>query len=258
MCIYYECTNWCYVWLQLIKKNEVYLSMNLSSKNLRRLFFFLPLDESAWRKPNPVFWNGFKLRRPHLILRLHKLFIVFLQLRSAAEETGRTNNTLFLCTITTSYEPGDELGHHLDHDPSIRTLQVLKRARPKLDRGLVRARSKGRNRGHRESAARKTIDGKNKVGFALHQFVIDGENRDRVSDEERLCMAHHHFRELKHDLTGYVFSLQRSRCALPEYQFHQLLRRTIVGVKAWGFHCVSHMNTEREKDQDQRREVVGA
>jgi len=227
---------WSYVWLQ-VRINE------LSSKNFRRLFFFFPLNESAWRKPNPVFGNGFKLRRPDLILRLHKLFIVLLQLRSATQETGgATRSTDILFVSTTTYEPCDELGHHLDHDPSIRTLQVLKRARPKLDWGLVRARSKGWDGGHRERVACKAINGENEVGLAWHELIIYGESRDRVSNEERVCMAHHHFRELKHDLTSYVFPLQGSWCALPEYEFHKLLWWRIVVVKAWSLHCISHLN----------------
>lgn len=234
----YMVYKWVYN-LVLIIKNE------LSSKKFSRLFFFFPLNESAWRKPNPVFGNGFKLRRPDLILRLHKLFIVLLQLRSAAEEAGGATNILFVSTIN---EASDELGRDLDNHSSIRILQVLKRARPKFYWGFVRARSKGWYGGHWEGVACKTIDGENEVGLAWHELIVYGESRDRVSNEERVCMAHHHFRKLEHDLTSYVFPLQGSWCAsFPEYEFHRLFWWTVVAaVKAWSLHYISHLNTEKE------------
>ncbi|KAK9939495.1 hypothetical protein M0R45_016190 [Rubus argutus] len=66
----------------------------------------------------------------------------------------------------------------------------------------------------------KRSRGKNKVGLAKHELVVDGLGRNPLTDEERVCMAHHLVGKLEHDFSSDVFPSEESCGALGKDYFH--------------------------------------
>lgn len=125
-------------------------------------------------------------------------------------------------TLLSVFDRGDDLGYelreHLDQQPAVFALHVLKGGFPVA--GQRRLGAAGGQRGERHSGegivARELVDGKDEVGLAREELVVDGEDGDGVADVERVSVADDAVREPEHELPGELLLGQELGGAAPE------------------------------------------
>lgn len=126
---------------------------------------------------------------------------MLLQLRRAAQEATPVHLVSIgggAALLTLSGDQlRDELRHDLDQNPTVRALQVLEGA--VLEPGWA-AGGEGGERGGGEDGVGDAVEGEEEVGVAVEEFVVDGEGRDGVADEEGGGVADSVRGELEHYL----------------------------------------------------------
>lgn len=168
--------------------------------------------------------DGLKLRRPNLIFRPNKLFIVLFQLRRTTKKSTVVNiarATIIRSDFFTFCDQSCyELRRDLDQNPTVRSLQVLERRVPEVDGAgrlvIIRGGEGGEGGGGEGGAEGEAVEGEDEVGLAGEELVVDAEGRDGVADEEGVGVAYHLVRELEHDLPGDVPLSREDSCAAVE------------------------------------------